>query len=209
MYIKNWYISYLSHTHRPLETNQTCFLKGSLSEARQPLIWHSREKKQLKALKPYSSCLPSLTCEKENYSRHPCHIFKNPLHNQTSARKKYCTQNAVSFDIVYIMVSSVPSVAGLWNSLLQILRRASGLPQVTPVCNNGSLTLALLERQMISCKIGRTNSLAFKILQPNKVDRPSAEENKQLTELSMSSAVLKRLHHDLYTQTHTLFKDVV
>lgn len=107
---------------------------------------------------------------------------------------------------MHMMVSSVSLVAGLGRSLLQILRRASGLPWVTPVCSNGSLTLALLERQ---AKIGRASSLAFKTLWPNKVDRPSAEENKQLTELAMSSAVLQRLHHDLYTQTHTLFKDVV
>ena len=75
-----------------------------------------------------------------------------------------------------------------------------------PSLHNGSLTSALLERQ---AKIGRAAVPAFQTLWPNKVDRPSAEENKQLTELAMSSAVLERLHHDLYTQTHTLFKDVV
>lgn len=113
---------------------------------------------------------------------------------------------AVSFEVVYIMVSSAPLVAGLESSLLHILRRASGLPQVIPICSNGSLTLALLERQ---AEIGRATSLVFRTLWPNKAGRPSAEENKQLTDLAMSSVMLERLYHDLYTQTHAIFKDVV
>lgn len=107
---------------------------------------------------------------------------------------------------MYIMVSSVPLVAGLESSLLHILRRASGLPQVTPICSNGSLTLALLERQ---AEVGRTTSLVFRTLWPDKADRPSAEENKQLTDLSMSSVTLERLYHGLDTQTPIIFKDVV